>query len=111
MSSTHVSAGCDAGVWTIQRNPDGTRFYFNKALNASKAQLTEEEQQLLVPELNAYDNDVVMSLKVRTFSCLWLQSFCSMGYLSNEKATAQVCRMACSQLLQRVSRCWQEGLK
>jgi hypothetical protein len=52
-------------VWTIQRNPDGTRFYYNKALNASKAQLTTEEQQLLVPELDAYDNDIVMPLRVR----------------------------------------------
>lgn len=75
-----------AGVWTIQRNPDGTRFYYNRALNASKAQLSEEEQQLLVPELDAYDNDVVMPLKVRPERDCSSQRFttCAVGFLAAE---------------------------
>lgn len=54
------------GVWTIQRNPDGTRFYWNKVANKSKASLDEKEQKLLVPELSPYDNDIVMPLEVRS---------------------------------------------
>lgn len=53
-----------AGVWAEQRADDGRRYYWNKYTNTSKWELTEEEKQRLVPNLDPYNNDMVMSLQV-----------------------------------------------
>jgi hypothetical protein len=48
------------GVWSEQRADDGRRYFYNKFANVSKWELSEEERQRLVPNLDPY-----MSLQVR----------------------------------------------
>lgn len=53
-----------AGVWAEQRADDGRRYYWNKFTNTSKWELSEEEKVHLVPNLDPYDNPMVMPLQV-----------------------------------------------
>jgi hypothetical protein len=55
-----------AGVWAEQRADDGRRYYWNKFTNTSKWELSEEEKVHLVPNLDPYDNPMVLPLQVRT---------------------------------------------
>lgn len=60
---------CRTGVWSEQRATDGTRYYYNEATNTSKWELDEEEMKHLVPNLNPYDNDLAMPLRVSLECC------------------------------------------
>jgi hypothetical protein len=51
-------------VWAEQRADDGRRYFWNKYANTSKWELDEEEKKHLVPNLDSYDNPMVMSLQV-----------------------------------------------
>lgn len=51
------------GVWAEQRADDGRRYYWNKFANTSKWELTPEEKEHLVPNLDSYNNPLVMSLE------------------------------------------------
>lgn len=55
---------CRPGVWAEQRADDGRRYYYNKFTNTSKWVLDEQEQQSLVPNLDSYNNGMVMPLQV-----------------------------------------------
>jgi hypothetical protein len=57
------------GVWAEQRADDGRRYYWNKYANTSKWELDAEEKKYLVPNLDSYDNPMVMSLQVGPGSC------------------------------------------
>ena len=57
---------------------DGERWFHNKALNVSRWNLTDEEAGLnggVLPLLDPYDNELVMSLRVRPWGaavgCGW----------------------------------------
>jgi hypothetical protein len=50
------------GVWSEQWSDDGKVYYFNKYLNISKWTITDEERQLLVPNLDPYNNHLFMPL-------------------------------------------------
>lgn len=52
-----------SGVWSEQRTDDGKIYYWNKFLNTSKWTLDEAEQKRLMPNLDAYDNQLFMPLK------------------------------------------------
>ncbi|KAG2489337.1 hypothetical protein HYH03_012167 [Edaphochlamys debaryana] len=55
----------EGGRWA-EVEQDGDRFYYNKVLNKSKWNLTEEERTLnggVLPLLDPYNNELVMSLK------------------------------------------------
>ncbi|KAF5843318.1 hypothetical protein DUNSADRAFT_17895 [Dunaliella salina] len=49
--------------WVHVTHPDGSQYYYNKYKDISKWNLTAEEQQHLLPPLNPYENDLVISLK------------------------------------------------
>lgn len=51
------------GVWAEQRADDGRRYYWNKFTNTSKWELSEEEKVHLVPNLDPYDNPMVLPLQ------------------------------------------------
>ncbi|GFH33118.1 uncharacterized protein HaLaN_32440, partial [Haematococcus lacustris] len=51
-----------AGHWIHITHPDGSQYYFNKVLNSSRWNLTEEERQRLLPPLDPYNNPLVMPL-------------------------------------------------
>lgn len=50
------------GSWVLVHHPDGDEFYYNKKLEQSKWNLTEEERSSLLPPLDPYDNPIYMSL-------------------------------------------------
>lgn len=50
------------GVWSEQRSDEGKLYYFNKLLNISKWSLSEDEQALLAPNLDPYNNRLFMPL-------------------------------------------------
>ncbi|MEW5297469.1 MAG: hypothetical protein WDW36_000675 [Sanguina aurantia] len=53
----------ETGNWIYVESPEGERFYYNRIRNVSKWNLTAEEEALRLPELNQYDNELVMPLK------------------------------------------------
>lgn len=61
----NVCRAVAVGVWAEQRADDGRRYYWNKFTNTSKWDLTDEEKTRLVPNLDSYDNPMVMPLMVR----------------------------------------------
>lgn len=63
-ATTSPATPTPAGVWAEQRADDGRRYYWNKFTNTSKWELSEEEKTRLVPNLDSYDNPMVMSLQV-----------------------------------------------
>ena len=50
------------GNWVLIHHPDGDEFYYNKLLEQSKWNITDEERERLLPPLNPYDNPIYMSL-------------------------------------------------
>jgi hypothetical protein len=50
------------GNWVLIHHPDGDEFYYNKVLQLSKWELTDEEKELLLPPLDPYDNPIFMGL-------------------------------------------------
>ncbi|KAL6765032.1 hypothetical protein V8C86DRAFT_1223852 [Haematococcus lacustris] len=52
----------EQGHWIHITHPDGSQYYFNKVLNSSRWNLTEEERQRLLPPLDPYNNPLVMPL-------------------------------------------------
>ncbi|KAI8474343.1 MAG: hypothetical protein J3K34DRAFT_138880 [Monoraphidium minutum] len=50
------------GVWVEYRTVEGRPYYYNKALNVSKWEIDEAQQQRLVGQLDPYNNDLVMPL-------------------------------------------------
>ncbi|GFR48031.1 hypothetical protein Agub_g9863 [Astrephomene gubernaculifera] len=65
VAAAQAIAQPEEGRW-IEVEQDGERWYFNKALNVSRWNLTEEEAAAgggVLPLLDPYDNQLVMSLK------------------------------------------------
>jgi hypothetical protein len=57
--AAHPGAG---GVWAPFKDENGRRYYYNKALNVTRWELSEEEKGAELPPLNPYDNPLAMPL-------------------------------------------------
>ena len=56
-----------AGSWVQVYDDEGAVSYLNTHTQEEKDELSAEEQQQLLPNINPYDNELVMPLKVRSF--------------------------------------------
>lgn len=64
-SDSNLGAGGRADAWAHVRHPDGDRFFYNAARGESKWLLSaeEQEQEVVLPELDPYNNPLAMSLE------------------------------------------------